>query len=677
MSVVVPLNYAQVLGLKGRDLYLDPIITQAYDELFHRELHPGFSAIAKLGKEKLLFAAREGLRNAKGRVSLAHPDITIEPVLLPGTMALLNQVEHYELVIQLGQQAKNISNKDLKATQQGSERDYRRDVCLAAALANCGLARDALEGGLVSLGYARLEEALKTIEQAPGGGKSMAPDLCSNIMQALMDLRSDAIVDTLKEALDLSQVTNRKAAIRTLVSMMMAPKGGQVESDLVAKVLSYLTSHEIVDMLDWNKIEPNTSWCTPDIVSIVGVAHIVSGFTHRKPYVVAKGRKILATARAAQADISVQLAICEMLLGEPHRAVGILEEDEKLGLKLKSAARIPEHPARKVMPANHLPDRDDLMAFIRYHSQSSNDLLPGLCLFAELWLAQVAFPRMRDTKERPTSPSLADYFESPSTVKYLSSKSFAADWEFLGVVSRAFTALKKQAMSSIPALSSMKRLTPRAKKTGVNALAFLIMTAVGYSLINRGTKINISASSPATGETFLGTAATQKKQKKKQKNTKSNVASPSASSTGIDTASSTSSSSADSIFSLSKSEAKDLLDLWAEIKAEAMGPRHNTSRLSMVLADPMLKAVTSEAKEASKSGWFWNIRPLKVKVDSITADDILGEEAVIVATIDESADLWATNGKKGDSYKTSYRVEYTAIRDKSRWKITSALVIGK
>ncbi|MCP3883475.1 MAG: hypothetical protein GY701_34485, partial [Sulfitobacter sp.] len=59
VSVVVPLNYAAMLGLRGRDLYLDPIVNTAYDDLFHQGLNPGYSAIAKLGKEKLLFAARE------------------------------------------------------------------------------------------------------------------------------------------------------------------------------------------------------------------------------------------------------------------------------------------------------------------------------------------------------------------------------------------------------------------------------------------------------------------------------------------------------------------------------------------------------------------------------------------------------------------------------------------
>ena len=55
------------------------------------------------------------------------------------------------------------------------------------------------------------------------------------------------------------------------------------------------------------------------------------------------------------------------------------------------------------------------------------------------------------------------------------------------------------------------------------------------------------------------------------------------------------------------------------IKVEAMGPRHHTERLSAVLEEPMLTAVLTEAGEASESGWFWNIRPLKSRVSAWAA----------------------------------------------------------
>lgn len=48
-----------------------------------------------------------------------------------------------------------------------------------------------------------------------------------------------------------------------------------------------------------------------------------------------------------------------------------------------------------------------------------------------------------------------------------------------------------------------------------------------------------------------------------------------------------------------------------------------------------------------------------LQVDSINVNNLRRDGsgfAVVVATVDESADLWATNGKKGDSYKTTYKV---------------------
>lgn len=43
-------------------------------------------------RDKLLYAAREGLRGVRGRVSLVPAETSIEPVLLAGAMALLEQV---------------------------------------------------------------------------------------------------------------------------------------------------------------------------------------------------------------------------------------------------------------------------------------------------------------------------------------------------------------------------------------------------------------------------------------------------------------------------------------------------------------------------------------------------------------------------------------------------------
>ena len=42
-----------------------------------------------------------------------------------------------------------------------------------------------------------------------------------------------------------------------------------------------------------------------------------------------------------------------------------------------------------------------------------------------------------------------------------------------------------------------------------------------------------------------------------------------------------------------------------EAKASALGPKHDTSRLASVVAEPWLTVVTQEATAAQESGWFW------------------------------------------------------------------------
>lgn len=671
-SVVIPLNYANMLGLKGRDLYLDPIINSAYDELFHQTLNPGYSTIAKLGKEKLLFAARDALRSVRGRVSLVHPDVTIEPVLLPGTMALLNQLGHYELVLQLAEQVKNISKRDLKASNKGTLQEYQRDVALGAALANCGLAKSALEGGSVSLGYARLDEAFTIMKN--NGGPGLSSDLYSDISQALVDLRSDAVVDTLREPLDLGQVTNRRSAIGSFVNMLKGSQPG-ITPDFVSRVLNHMTSIEIVECMDWATTtmmsnSKKNPWCTGDISVYVGMAHLVAGFVYRRPYLVAKARRIFAIAHSKQADIAVPLAVTEILLGETNTAIGILVEDERLGLKLRGAAHISEQN-NKAHPADVLPERDDVMGYIRYNSPNpSKDVLPGLCMFVQLWLNSVAFPRMRDTRERPVSPSLSDYFDAPGTAKYLMSKStgvygtLGSLIEFFkeksgSIVSTADGAFRQASKLPSGALSAVKSLNSGLiKPLSTHKNIFNVVgTGIGlYVALHIAGLMTQGDSSPAGTANNTATSLSNRKAIKKQEKKSLVDTQPTATT------------------ELNKVEAQDIIKTWLDIKAEAMGPRHNLQQLGSILAEPMLSAVSSEVKEASRSGWFWNIKPLRVRVESIStkADGSL----LAIALVDENADLWATNGKKGDSYKTSYKVEYTLVKEKQTWKISSALVVG-
>ncbi|KAG7666648.1 putative Protein ACCUMULATION AND REPLICATION OF CHLOROPLASTS 6, chloroplastic [Nannochloris sp. 'desiccata'] len=703
-AIVIPLNYAQLLNLRGRDFYLDPQITSAHDDLTAFDLDASYSSVARLGKEKMLFAAREGLRTAKGRVSLIHPDIAVEPVLLPGAMALLEQAGQYELVIQLSQQAKSVTSRDIRPNNRTTMRDYERDVALASALAHCGLAKKDLEAQRPAMGCARLEEALYMLREcsASTGSTPFAQDLQSNIMNALSDLKADAIYDYLTQPLDLAEVALRTQALAGLRSLLMIQADSTTEKlvspEYVSRGFATLTSEEICGVVEWPKIIATPkmyAWWQPELLPKVGLAHIVAGFSTRKPELICTARMVLESARntTMPVDVAIHLAVCEVLLGAPYSALDLLKEDERYGGSVNSTRTSITNRARSNYSAAAaaaslaFPERDGVMTFIRAASpEGEADLLPGLCLFVEQWLQRLAFPLMRDSQERPPLASLAAYFDDPRTEQFLESRE---NTSFFSILSNAATVtpvmLSKATQIVGTAAGTVTALPARFLKFllrqkhiayGVGAIAAVAAIAVGVRM-KGGAGASQQTSRSLSGQAPGGTAAAAAARRTSFKNPFS-----SRKQTTLPT-DATATTQTQTTTTLTKDAAQRLVKQWLDIKAEAMGPRHTTTRLSTVLAEPMLKAVTTEAREAASSGWFWNIRPLRARIVSIDGSALTAEGdgyAVVVASVDESADLWATNGKKGDSYQSEYKVEYTMVRGgggQGGWKIASALVIGK
>lgn len=449
-SIIVPLNYAQILGLRGREIWLDPLITAAHDELFAMDLDPSYSSVARLGKEKILYAAREGLRAVRGRVSLIHPDTRLEPALLPGVLALLEQAGEYELVIQLADHGDRINPKDLHpAPSRSTLRDFQRDVALSKALAHCGLAKKALEGEQVALGCARLDEALHILQDSCFPGEEpLAVDLQANINTALNDLKSDAVLDYLRQPLDLAEVSLRNQALQALKSMLQASSTDGIGADYVSQALAALKAEEICRVFDWDRLARDAAarnklpWWRPGILPKVGLAHLIAGFVARKPRLVATAGHLLAAGRS-EGDVSVPLAVCEVLLGKPNDALDILKEDEHLGASLRGKAGLSKEVkvggnafAKAMHAIPPFPDRDGIMDFIRLASAEAEDergdLLPGLCLFVEQWMSRIAFPQVRDTREMPPSSSLSEYFDDPATAAYFEAQENPSALSFLG-----------------------------------------------------------------------------------------------------------------------------------------------------------------------------------------------------------------------------------------------------
>jgi hypothetical protein len=309
------------------------------------------------------------------------------------------------------------------------------------------------------------------------------------------------------------------------------------------------------------------------------------------------------------------------------------------------------------------PARDGVMAFVRATSPAGEaDLLPGLCAFTEAWLAAVAFPSCRDARAAPPAASLAAYFEHPAAAEYLDTRERPArvGAAAAGAAAAARGALGAAVERAAGAAAATRAALAASPRPALAAAAGLVAVAVAAAALG--------ARAPAA--------------RQQQPLSRSAAAAPAAAAPVRRAAAAAAQSQA-----LSRPAAERLVKAWLEAKAEAMGPRRHTERLSSVLAEPMLSAVRAEAREAAAAGWFWQVRPRAARVDAVAPLDAAGRpaapgapapRATLLATIEEEAELWASNGKRGDAYRTTYKVEYSAARDAAgAWKITSALVLGK
>ncbi len=53
------------------------------------------------------------------------------------------------------------------------------------------------------------------------------------------------------------------------------------------------------------------------------------------------------------------------------------------------------------------------------------------------------------------------------------------------------------------------------------------------------------------------------------------------------------------------------------------------------------------------------------------------QTAVVVARLQEAADVWNDQGKRADSYHSTYKVEYSMVqRPNGSWRIARSLVLG-
>ncbi len=124
-------------------------------------------------------------------------------------------------------------------------------------------------------------------------------------------------------------------------------------------------------------------------------ALIAQGFAYHNPQLIYRAQQILLYRLSQRLDVSIEQAICAILMGQTEEADAIL-------------STAPESAA---------------LVVIRQQSQGLPNLLRGLCWYVESWLKDEAFPCFRDLID--SDPSLNTYFNDPDVQDFADRASVA------------------------------------------------------------------------------------------------------------------------------------------------------------------------------------------------------------------------------------------------------------
>jgi len=378
------------------------------------------------------------------------------------------------------------------------------------------------------------------------------------------------------------------------------------------------------------------------------------------------------------------------------------------------------------------------------------DPLPGLVSLTEEWLARAAFPAFVDTAAAPPpSPSLAAYFDDPAVGAALDDRaglaSEAGPLGRLAVAGRAAGRAARSARRAVSAALARRAPAPAlilpavpgaraqalappvrileagvagsggAKGAGVRAAkpapSPLTAVAVGAAVLAAAAVSRVPAPGTTPGGRIVGVPGPAVARSSGGLRLPKVVGGRAAAAQAAAAAAAGTTPAAAWAARVASflpgggsrtaapapvptvAQAHAAIAAWQAAKADALGPRHATDRLSAAAAEPWRSAVARDAAAAANAGWFWVFRLRSLKVDGVAParpPPGAAAAAVAVARLREAGDLFARTGKRSDghSYDNAYAAEYTLVREAAgeteggaaraapRWKVAGVLVTG-
>ncbi|KAK9815023.1 hypothetical protein WJX73_005105 [Symbiochloris irregularis] len=673
-AISIPVDYSQLLGLRARDSYLDPQLIHAFEEISGKSLvDEGFTKQAEQGRAVILEEAVGELRRRRGRGTsgvdaASSQGFLVDWGLLPGTLALLQEVGEAEVTLEVGKSA-------LSDSKAGP---FKRDILLAMALAHCTLASSAFSSqDQIVAGCSHLAEAGKCLKQ--GGAPPLAAELVREIEDALHDLQAPALLEQLKMPPSASTANARRAALASLKALLADPAAAakrdgspMIDAPFASLALARLTAPELVNLLDWQSVAANNAasipWAFPGMLKSAAIAHMITGVVQRRPSLVHKGEALLQNISPASETL-VERVVVKVLLGAPEAASGLLQEAETA-----SASAKPPWSLGSASRASD-PTSQSSISQVGRSTEGDQGLLPGLCLLTERWLSEVALKQFWVQEERPPPSSLQAYFQDAKVTSYLAGSGEEGEslkgrlGVLLDQVSQGLQRWRDPPLTPPSADSAASLSAPEARlRTPLLTAAGLTIVAVGIMFVggllpvrgpsnqtprHRKTTAAAAAAGTATRETHSQQPLTWQR------------------ATGMEQR-------------LTQPVAEAVIRRWQAAKKYALGPRHDISTLSGVVAEPWLSVVIKDAAAAEQSGWFWtykldSLEVVKVEVKPAKRKGLTARTATVSARLHERGDLWSGMGKRVEdaSYANPYTVEYTMqFTPEQGWRISNTLVLG-
>ncbi len=360
----------------------DPLQRQTYDAKF---LTTSYAPSEAAGSSQ---AAAQGPGTAEAPPAPPLPSIDIIDNQLIGALLILLELGEYELVLKLGRPYLSSGSSSLDSGQFGDPTVVGGDIVLTLALACLELGREQWHQGQYENAAESLETGLDLLTK-----EGLFAGVRGEMQTELYKLRPYRILELL--TLPDDQEAERQRGLQLLRTMLQErggiDGGGNDRSGLgtddflrfIQQLRSYLTVDEQQTLFEEEAQRPSA------VAAYLAVyALIAGGFAYQQPAFVQQAKSMLVNLSARQ-DVSLEFAICSLLLGQTDDASRIVEQTQET----------------------------EALNVIRRHSQESPDLLPGLCFYAEQWLQKDVFPYFRDLASR--TASLKAYFANPTVQAYL------------------------------------------------------------------------------------------------------------------------------------------------------------------------------------------------------------------------------------------------------------------